>query len=54
MDLNLRKEVVNCYIWGIALYSAERWTLRKVDKKYLRILKRGVGEGWKRSVGPNV
>jgi hypothetical protein len=23
LELNLRKNLVNCYIWGIALYSAE-------------------------------
>jgi hypothetical protein len=31
LDLNLRKKLVNCYIWSIALYGAETWTLRKVD-----------------------
>ena len=31
-DLELRKKLVKCYIWSIAIY--------------------GVGEGWKRSVGP--
>jgi hypothetical protein len=35
LDLNLRKELVKCYIWSIALYDAETWTLRKVDQKYL-------------------
>jgi hypothetical protein len=24
-----------CYIWSIALYGAETWTLRKTDQKYL-------------------
>ena len=24
-----------CYIWSIAFYGAETWTLRKVDQKYL-------------------
>jgi len=32
MDLYLRKKLVNCYIWSIALYS---WTVQKVDQKYL-------------------
>jgi len=32
-DLNLRKKLVKCYIWSTALYDAETWTLRKVDKK---------------------
>jgi hypothetical protein len=35
MDLNLRKKLVKCYIWSIALYGVETWTLRKVDQKYL-------------------
>jgi hypothetical protein len=35
MDLNLRKKLVKCYIWSIAFYGAETWTLRKVDQKYL-------------------
>ena len=26
---------MKCYIWGIALYGAETWTLRKSDQKYL-------------------
>jgi len=26
---------VNCYIWSIALYGAETWTLRVVDQKHL-------------------
>jgi hypothetical protein len=35
LDLNLRKELVKCYSWSIALYGSEKWTLRKVDQKYL-------------------
>jgi hypothetical protein len=35
LDLNLKKKLVNCYIWNIALYGAETWTLRKVDQKCL-------------------
>jgi hypothetical protein len=35
LDLNFRKKLVKCYIWSIALYGAETWTLRKVDQKYL-------------------
>jgi hypothetical protein len=35
LELNLRKKLVKCYIWNIALYDAETWTLRKVDQKYL-------------------
>jgi hypothetical protein len=35
LDLNLRKKLVKCYIWSVALCGAETWTLRKVDQKYL-------------------
>ena len=34
-DLNLRKKLVNCCIWSIALYYAKTWKLWKVDQKYL-------------------
>ena len=39
LDWELRKELVKCYVWSIALYGAETWTLRAMDG------------GWKRSVG---
>jgi hypothetical protein len=29
LDLELRKKLVKCYIWSIALYGAETWTLQK-------------------------
>ena len=35
LDLNLRKKLVKCYIWSIALYGAETWTIRAVDQKHL-------------------
>jgi len=28
----LRKELVNCYVWSIALCGAEIWTFREVDQ----------------------
>ena len=34
-DLNLRKKLVKCYVWGMALYGAETWTLRATDQKRL-------------------
>jgi len=33
--LNLRKKLVKCYIWSMALYGAENWTLRAADHKCL-------------------
>ena len=35
LDLEVRKKLVKCYIWSIALYGAETWTLRAVDQKHL-------------------
>ena len=35
LDLKLKKKLVKCYIWSIALYDAETWTLRAVNQKHL-------------------
>jgi len=35
LDLQLRKKLVKCYIWSIALYGAETGTFRAVDQKQL-------------------
>jgi hypothetical protein len=32
LDLELRKKLVKCYIWSIALYGAEMWCWRRVEK----------------------
>jgi hypothetical protein len=34
LNFNLRKKLVKCYIWSIALCGGETWTLQKVDQKY--------------------
>jgi hypothetical protein len=35
LHLEMRKKLLNCYIWSIALCGAETWTLRAVDQKHL-------------------
>jgi hypothetical protein len=35
LDLHLMKKLVKCYIWSVALYGAETWTLRAVDQKHV-------------------
>jgi hypothetical protein len=35
LELELRKKLVKCYIWSIALYGAETWMIRAVDQKHL-------------------
>jgi hypothetical protein len=34
LDLKLRKKLVKYYIWSMALYGAETWTIRAVDPKH--------------------
>jgi hypothetical protein len=36
LDLELRKKLVKCYIWSIALYGAETWMPQSVDQKHLK------------------
>lgn len=38
INKNLRKRLVKCYIWSVALYGAETWTMRKIDKKMLEVV----------------
>jgi hypothetical protein len=45
LDLELRKKLLKCYIWSIALYGAETWTLRAVDQKHLESFEMW---GWRR------
>jgi hypothetical protein len=52
LDFKLRKKLVKCYIWIIALYGAETWTIRAIVRNTWNVLKCGAGEGWRRSVGP--
>jgi len=35
LDLNVRKELVKCYIRSVALYGVKNWTLRKMHQKHL-------------------
>jgi hypothetical protein len=35
LNLELRKKLVKCHVWSMALYGAETWTLRAVDQKHL-------------------
>jgi hypothetical protein len=39
IDLELRKKLLNCYIWRIALYGAQTGTLRTVYQKHLESFK---------------
>ena len=45
---------MKCYIWSVASYGAEIWTLQEVDQNTWKVLKCGAGVGWGRSVRPIV
>ena len=35
LNIELKKKLIRCYVWSIALYGSETWTLRKLERKYL-------------------
>jgi hypothetical protein len=35
LNIELWKKLIICYVWSIALYGSEIWTLRKLGRKYL-------------------
>jgi hypothetical protein len=35
LNIELKKKLVRCYIWNIALYGSKIWTQRILDPKYL-------------------
>ena len=39
----MRKKLVKCYIWSIALYVAQTWTIQAVEKNTWKVLKCGAG-----------
>jgi len=51
LDLNLRKKIVKCYVWSIASYGVENWTIEKIGHKYLETFDTWYRVGWRRSVG---
>ena len=52
LDLNSRKGLLNFSIWSTLLNGVRNRTLCQVHKKYLKVLKCGAVEGWRRSVEP--
>ena len=41
LHIELRMKVFRCFVWSIAVYDSETWTLRKFGQKYLESLKCG-------------
>ena len=36
LNIKLSMKLVRFYVWSIALYVSETWTLRKLERKYLK------------------
>ena len=45
LDTELRKRLAKCYVWSVALYGAETWTLRREEEKRLEAFEMWV---WRR------
>ena len=39
LNIELSKNFVGCYVWSIALYGPETWTLRKLERNKTRSIK---------------
>ena len=35
LNIELKKKLVRCYVWSIALYESEIWVPRKLERMYL-------------------
>jgi len=35
MNLELKKRIMKCMVWSVALYAAETWTLTQTDRRRL-------------------
>jgi len=53
LNLDLKKKLIQCYIWSIALYGAESGTLQKVDQKYLKSFEMWCLRRMERIIWPN-
>ena len=41
-----RRRLVKCFVWSVAFYGAETWTLDGMSKSDWKNLRCGYGEGW--------
>ena len=48
LNKELRKRLAKCYIWSVALYGVETWTLRKEDEKRIEAFEMWM---WRRMEG---
>ena len=45
LEKEVRKRLVKCFVWCVALYGAETWTLRRNEQKQLEALEMWI---WRR------
>jgi len=45
LNLEVKKRIIKCLVWSVALYAAETWTLTQADKSRLEALEMWI---WKR------
>ncbi len=45
LDKDLRKKLARCFVWNVALYGAETWTMKREDEKRLEAFEMWV---WRR------
>jgi len=39
MNLELKKRIMKHFVWSVALYAAEMWTLTQTDRQKIRSLR---------------
>ena len=45
LEKELRKRLVKCFVWSVALYGAETWILRRNEQKWLKVFEMWI---WRR------
>ena len=53
MEKELSKRLMKCFVWSVALYGAETWTLRQNEKKRLKAFEMLIWIRMERVKGPD-
>jgi len=43
LNLELKKQIIKCLVWSVALYAAETWTLTQADRSKLEAFEMWIG-----------
>ena len=44
VNLELKKRIIKCFVWSVALYAAETWTLTQMDRDRIEALEMWIWE----------